>query len=38
MNFDTSIVEIGWKMGKVWAFKEFNIANILNINKFSEFF
>ena len=28
MNFDTSIIKIGWKMGKLWAFKEFNMANI----------
>ena len=28
MNFDTSIVKIGWKMDKLWAFKEFNMANI----------
>ena len=26
MNFDTSIIKIGWKMGKLWAFKEFNMA------------
>ena len=28
MNFGTSIIKIDWKMGKLWAFKEFNIANI----------
>ena len=28
MNFDTSIINVGWKMGKFWAFKEFNMANI----------
>ena len=28
MNFDTSIIKIGWKMGKLWAFEKFNIANI----------
>ena len=28
MNFGTSIIKIGWKMGKLWAFKEFNVANI----------
>ena len=28
MNFDTSIIKIGWKMGKLWAFEEFNMANI----------
>ena len=28
MNFDTSIIKIGWKMGKLWAFKEFNTASI----------
>ena len=28
MNFDTSIIKIGWKMGKLWAFKQFNMANI----------
>ena len=28
MNFDTSIIKIGWKMGKLWAFKEFNMTNI----------
>ena len=27
-NFDTSIIKIGWKMGKLWAFKKFNMANI----------
>ena len=25
---DTRIIEISRKMGKLWAFKEFNIANI----------
>ena len=28
MNFDTSIIKIGWKMGKLYAFKEFNVAKI----------
>ena len=28
MNFDTSIIKIGWKVGKLWVFKEFNMANI----------
>ena len=28
MYFDTSITKIGWKMGKLWAFKDFNKANI----------
>ena len=28
MNFDTSIIKIVWKMGKLWAFKEFNMAII----------
>ena len=28
MNFYTSIIKISWKMGKLWAFKEFNMANI----------
>ena len=28
MNFDTSIIKIGWKMGKLWAFKQINMANI----------
>ena len=28
MKFDTSIIKIGSKMGKLWAFKEFNMANI----------
>ena len=28
MNFDTSIIKIGWKMGKLWAFKEFTMADI----------
>ena len=28
INFDTSIIKIGWKMGKLWAFKKFNMANI----------
>ena len=27
-TFDTSIIKIGWKMGKLWAFKEFNMAHI----------
>ena len=27
-EFDTSIIEIGWKTGKLWTFKEFNMANI----------
>ena len=26
MDFDISIIKIGWKMGKLWAFKEFNMA------------
>ena len=28
MNFDTSIIKNGWKMGKLWTFREFNMANI----------
>ena len=28
INFDTSIIKIGWKMGKLWALKKFNMANI----------
>ena len=28
MNFNTSIIKIGWKMGKLWAFMEFNMTNI----------
>ena len=28
MNFDTSVIKIGWKMGKLWALKKFNMANI----------
>ena len=28
MNFDTSIIKIGWKIDKLWAFKEFNMADI----------
>ena len=28
MNFDISIIKIGWKMGKLWASKEFNMATI----------
>ena len=28
MNFDTSIIKIGWKKAMLWAFKEFNMANI----------
>ena len=28
MIFDTSIIKVGWNMGKLWAFKEFNMANI----------
>ena len=27
-NFDTSIIKISEKMGKLWAFKKFNMANI----------
>ena len=29
MNFDSSFIKIGWKMGQLWTFKEFNMANIL---------
>ena len=28
MNFDTSVIKIGSTMEKLWAFKEFNMANI----------
>ena len=28
MDFDTSFIKIGWKMGKLLAFKEFNMADI----------
>ena len=28
LNVDTSVTKIGWKMGKLWAFKEFNMFNI----------
>ena len=28
MDFDASIIKIGSKMGKLWAFKEFNMPNI----------
>ena len=28
MNFDTSIIKIGLKIGKLWAFKVFNMVNI----------
>ena len=28
MKFNTSIIKISWKMGKLFAFKEFNMANI----------
>ena len=28
MNFDTSVIKIGWKMSKLWAFKKFNMAAI----------
>ena len=28
MNFDTSIFIVGWQMSKLWAFKEFNMADI----------
>ena len=28
MHFGTSIIKIGWQMGKLWAFKELNMANI----------
>ena len=35
MNFDTGIIKIGWKMGKLWAFKKIQyghyLAAILNI-------
>ena len=35
MNFDTSIIKIDWKMGKLWAFKNIqygqHLAAILNI-------
>ena len=35
MIFDTSIIKIGWEMGKLWAFKKFqygqHVAAILNI-------
>ena len=27
-TFDTNIIKIGWKMGKLWAFKELKMANI----------
>ena len=41
MNFDTRIIKIGWKMCKLWAFKEFNMADIQPpfwiFNLFSEF-
>ena len=34
MKFDTSMIKMGWKMGKLWEFKEFNfsqhLAAILN--------
>ena len=42
MNFDTSIIKIGWKMGKLWAFKNFqygeHLAAILNIQLVSRIF
>ena len=28
MNSDTNTIKMGWKMGKLWAFKEFNMADI----------
>ena len=28
MNFDTSIIKISCEMGQLWAFKEFNMADI----------
>ena len=28
VHFDTSFIKIGGKMGKLWAFKEFNMADI----------
>ena len=28
MIFDTSTIKIGWEMGKIWAFKKFNMANM----------
>ena len=28
MNFDTSIIKIGCKMDKLWAYKEFNMVDI----------
>ena len=27
-DFDTNIITIGWKMGKLQAITEFNVANI----------
>ena len=42
MNCDTSIIKIGWKMGKLCILKEFNMANIKPpfwiFNYFSEYF
>ena len=29
MDYDISIIKIGWKMDKLWAIKEFNMAKIL---------
>ena len=26
--YEPWIIKIGWKMGKLWAFKEFKMANI----------
>ena len=37
MNFDTSIIKISWKMGKLLAFKEFNMANFEYLISFQNF-
>ena len=32
MNLDTSIIKIGWKMGKLWAFKKNQYGQYLAAN------
>ena len=38
MHFDTSIIKIGWKMGKIWAFIEFNMTAYEYLISFQNFF
>ena len=35
MNFDISFIKIGWKMGKLWAFKEMQIFKHPQLLRFS---